>query len=48
MVYIRIAYDEYCWSIIHFAHALIQIAAALSAYVVISHYANKRSNFCVK
>ena len=29
-IYVRIAYDDYyCWSIIRFAHALIQIASAL-------------------
>ena len=33
--YVRIAYDDYCWSIIRFAHALsFQIAAALPVFPI--------------
>ena len=30
-IYVCIAYDDYCWSIICFAHALIEVTAALLA-----------------
>ena len=35
VIRVRIAYDDNCWSIIHFANALIQVIAALPSWSIL-------------
>ena len=37
-IYVRIVCDIYCWSIIRFANALIQVTAALPSWYILLTY----------